>query len=201
MNELVLEALRSEVLERYGRSQWNDVHEAADVEPQPYIPSSQYEDALVDSLVDVTVETTEWDRSNLLADIGESIGPELLTIIQVEVDSDWSALAVIEKLDHIFEQIYQRNRFSSYDSSALECTVAGDETVFVEFRSRTSYCSLFEGVFEAIGERYGQPLAVTHRGCGGRSDGSDCTLLVSTARGKTAAVEATATDELKHPGA
>ncbi|MFC3958856.1 hypothetical protein [Halovivax cerinus] len=154
------------------------------VDPQWAVPSIDAPAGLGDSLVDVSVETTSWERSELLADVGPAIGPDRLTVGRIEVDSDWSALAIIEHLDEIFERTNPHTA-AAHEPPALECTVVGDETVFVEFRSRTDSCSLFAGIVEAIGERYDDPLAVTHRSCDGRSDDSAGTLLVSTARHRT----------------
>lgn len=204
MNGFVLKVLRSEFLERYDRSAWTAVHEAADVEPKLYIPSSEYEDELVDSLVDATVETTEWDRAELLADIGRTLGPELLPVIRVDIDSDWSALGVVERLDRIFERTYERKGFSRDEPPALDCQAAGEGRVSVEMRSHKAYCSLFAGIIEAIGEEYDQPLAVTHLGCGASADGSDCTLLVSPTRRGEGMASGTGRDsefEFEHSGA
>lgn len=182
MNGLVLKALRSQVLDHYDRSRWTELHEAIGVEPQLYIPSSEYEDELVESLVEVTVQASEWERGELLAELGRTLGPQLLPIIKVDIDSDWSALGVVERLDRILERTYERKNFTTDQQPVLDCQATDEGRVSIEFHSHAAYCSLFAGIVEAIGAEYDQPLAVTHLGCGGRADGSDCTLLVSAIR-------------------
>jgi len=202
MNGLVLCALRSHVLEQGGDETWEAICEDVGRRNRLYLPSSDYPDELVETVLDATVERTDADRPSLLTAIGRSIGSTFLSIIRLEVDPDWDALAVVSHLDRVLERAFTHNRHSCYDPPVIECQLVGDRTVFVEFRTKATHCSLYHGLIESIADEYGEPMIVSHRACHTEGVADRCTLVVSSVRDlERATAETAITRELSRSGA
>ena len=199
MNGLVLSALRSHVLERFDDATWENICVDAGQRNRLYLPSSDYPDEVLESILAATVQTTDVDRSSLLRTLGRSIGSAFLSTVRLEIDPEWDVLSLVAHLDRILERAFTHNRCSCYDPPVIECQLIGDRTVFVEFRTKSGHCSLFHGLIESIAEEYDEPTIVSHRACHTEDVADRCTLVVSSVRGPERATVETASIRERSP--
>ena len=173
MHGVILKGLKDHVTDVHGPATWAQVIDDAAVEPKLYLPVTTYPADEWAELVETTVVVTGDDQEQLLANVGETVGPALLETFRAHVRPDWDALEAIASLESLFARL---NEDETGSSPEVTCGRL-DGAVDVYYYSGREECSLVEGLIRGIAAEYDESVTITPR-----EDGPEgCRFLVEPA--------------------
>lgn len=176
MHGIIHKSLKGYVEAELPDESWDEVMDAAGIEPKLYLPVSHYPDEEVTAIVEALAERTDHTEGTLLVDFGEFLAPELLDTFKAHVRNDWGTLDLFENLESIYEDVASSNDETT--SPDVDTERVGDDAVSIVYRSELELCALGKGIVRGIAATYDETATVEESAC--QLDGDDrCELTVT----------------------
>lgn len=175
MHGIIHKSLKGYVEAELPDESWDEVMDAAGIEPKLYLPVSHYPDEEVTAIVEALAERTDHTEETLLVDFGEFLVPELLDTFKAHVRDDWATIDLLENLRSIYEDIASNDETSPPD---VDTERVGDDAVAIVYQSELELCALGKGIVRGIAATYDETATIEEDAC--QLDGDDrCELTVT----------------------
>ncbi|KAB1186627.1 MULTISPECIES: heme NO-binding domain-containing protein [Haloferax] len=177
MHGIVLNQLKSFVVETYDRDTWATLQQEAGLPGKLYVPVTEYPDEDVLALVETASELTEIPIPDLLEAFGEFLVPPLLETYGVHVDKDWTGLELIANVERYIHIALRAKQVSTYTPPELESGWRDNNTVSLVYQSDRQLCHLARGIITGVGDHFDEPFEIEEPVCMHEGD-EYCELLV-----------------------
>lgn len=178
MHGILHKSLKGYVGEHVPGTSWDEVLDAAGIEPKLYLPVSRYPDEEFTGAMAVVAERTDTPEAVVQRKVGRHLAPDLLDTFKAHVKAGWGTREVLANLDRIYTQI------EASDDEADFPTVAtgriAEDTYIVQYQSELRLCHLAKGIIEGIAAQFDDDVAVSEDTCMHDGDGH-CELTVEFA--------------------
>ncbi|WP_254528435.1 heme NO-binding domain-containing protein [Natrinema gelatinilyticum] len=181
MHGILFKGLKDFVVETYDRATWRQLQEAAGVGGRRYVPVSAYPDEELVALVEVAVDHTGIEQSELLRTFGRYVVPTLVDMYGIFIDDAWTGLDLIENVEGAIHHVLRNSDSLKYEPPEISATRVDTDIVLVTYGSRRGLCAVALGLLEGIGDYYDEPLEVFEHRC--RHEGASSCELVAVGDG------------------
>ncbi|MCT9094690.1 heme NO-binding domain-containing protein [Haloarchaeobius sp. HME9146] len=163
MHGILHKSLKGYVGENVAEATWNEVMDAAGIEPKLYLPVTRYPDEEFTDAIAAIAAVTDHSEETIQRDVGRFLAPDILNTFKAHVKQGWGTREILAALDGIYKQIRKQD-----DESALP-TVATSrldpDTYVLEYRSEKRLCDLGKGIIEGIAAEYGDEVTISEEVC------------------------------------
>ena len=163
MHGIIHKTLKGYVETELPDEDWDEVMDAAGIEPKLYLPVSHYPGEEVSALVGTLAERTGRSESALLEDFGEFLAPELLDTFKAHVRDDWGTVGVLDNLETIYAELDGDDDEAfppDVDAERIE-----DDVVALVYPSDNELCPLGKGIVSGIAASRGETATVDEEAC------------------------------------
>ncbi|WP_267641155.1 heme NO-binding domain-containing protein [Haloarchaeobius amylolyticus] len=178
MHGILHKSLKGYVEENVAEATWDEVMDAAGIDPKLYLPVTRYPDEEFTDAIAAVAAVTEHTEREVQRDLGRFLAPDILNTFKAHVKRGWETREILTALEGIYKQIRAQD-----DESALptvSTTRLDPDTYVVEYRSEKRLCDLGKGLIEGIAAEYDDEVAIAEGAC--LHDGADhCELTVEFA--------------------
>ncbi|NHN46304.1 hypothetical protein G9464_01645 [Halostella sp. JP-L12] len=176
MHGIIHKSLKSYVEAELPEEDWDEVMDAAGIEPKLYLPVSHYPDEEVTALLETLAERNDRSEPALQEDFGEFLAPELLDTFKAHVRDDWRTADVLENLETIYAEL-DGDDDEAFPPDVDAERVDGDVVTLV-YPSGNELCPLGKGIVRGIAASRDEAASIDEAAC--LLDGDDrCELTVT----------------------
>ncbi|ELY65466.1 heme NO-binding domain-containing protein [Natrinema versiforme] len=170
MHGIVHKTLKEYVVERTDDGTWDTIVEQSGLEPQLYLPVSNYDDEEVDAILETLSTMATQDRQAIERDFGKTLAPELLSTFSAHIRRDWDLPELLAGFDDVYDNIEAATE--NTELPALSCTREDDHAIVTYDTHREQrYCGLAHGILEGTVAAFDADAPVTKTAC--VDDGAD----------------------------
>jgi hypothetical protein len=163
MHGIIFFELKKFVDAKLPEGSWEKILADAGVH-QIYLPTAQYPDAEVVTLVGAASRLAKTSAQNLLLGFGEFIAPDLLAMYQSLLKPSWRTLDVIENTETVMHTVV-RLRNPGARPPVLRATRVSPSEVELRYGSPRKMCSIAKGISKGIAAHFGEKLEIEDRSC------------------------------------
>lgn len=162
MHGIFFKELKSYVIDQYGKDDWDQSLDEAEIEPKLYLPVTEYPDSEAEALLDGICSVTGADRQELLREYGEELAPALLNTFKAHVKAHWDTMDLLERTDNQIFDVLKSEDATSPDATATRPDAG---TVVYDYDSDLELCSFAKGVVVGIADQKGEPVRISETAC------------------------------------
>lgn len=164
MHGVVFTELQKFVVGQFGNEGWNGLLEKAGLGRKIYLPSGEYPDAEIASLVSTASKVTGSSPSAILESFGEFIVPALLRMYGHLLRPEWKSLDVIEHTEGTVHNVVRVNDAAAKPPK-LQASRKDPNTVVLVYTSPRQMCSLAIGIGKGVARHFQETLAIQQTQC------------------------------------
>lgn len=178
MHGIILSKLKGFVIDSHGNDAWKQLVDEADLDSGMFLPTQSYDDSTVVAIIKTASEMTGTSSPELQRAFGEYLSSDLLQMYDSLIDTDWTALDLIE---HTEEQIHTVVRLQKPNASPpeLESERHSPDEVVVRYGSDRQLCDVAKGIIQGVSDHYNEQLTIKEPQCMHRGH-PQCKLVVSS---------------------
>ncbi|WP_439027830.1 heme NO-binding domain-containing protein [Haloarchaeobius sp. DT45] len=163
MHGILHKSLKGYVEENVAEATWNEVMDAAGIEPKLYLPVTRYPDDEFTDAIAAIAAVTEHSEGMVQRDLGRFLAPDILNTFKAHVKQGWGTREILVALEGIYQQIRAQNDDSALPS--VSTTRLDGDTYVLEYRSEKRLCELGKGLIEGIASEYDDEVTITEDVC------------------------------------
>lgn len=170
MHGIVHKSLKEYVVERTDDDTWDTIVERSGLEPQLYLPVTNYDDSEIDAILETLSTMATQDRTAIERDFGRTLAPELLSTFNAHFRREWELPELLDSLEDVSDDVDAATAETSLP--ALATTRESDRvTVTYDTHRDRRYCGLAHGILEGFVAAFDADGTVTKVAC--VDDGAD----------------------------
>ncbi len=180
MHGIIFSELKKFVKENMGAEGWRSLlKDAFNDKYRMYLPTRQYPDGELVTLVDTASKSSGIAMPDLLNAFGEFIAPALLNMYRTYVRPEWKALDLLENTE---ETIHKVVRLREKDSAPprLKAERKSPDELVIYYSSERKLCHVAAGIASGVGKAYRENLTIEQKTCMHRGD-EQCEIVVKAA--------------------
>lgn len=171
MHGIVHKTLKEYVVERTDDGTWDTVVEQSGLEPQLYLPVTNYDDAEIDAILETLSTMATQDRREIERDFGRTLAPELLSTFSAHIRRDWDLPELLAGLEDVHGDVDTATDGATLPE--LSCTREPDHAIVTYDTHRDhQYCGLAHGILDGLVAAFDGDATVTKTACVDDGDGS-----------------------------
>ena len=164
MHGIIFNQLQKYVTTRLGAEAWSTLLAESGKRGTVYLPSQEYPDADIVSLVVTACKITGKPAAQLLEDFGSFLVPDLVKIYGAAIRPEWRTIDLIENAE---TSIHTVVRLKNPGAQPPKLTVRRDspQSVEVTYASPRKMCAVAKGIARGIATHYREQLRVQEDTC------------------------------------
>ena len=179
MHGVILKTLQDFVIEEYGRDGWETVQQEADVDEKVYVPVTVYPDQDVYEIAQAAGDVTGESPRQILRDYGRYVVPPLVSLYDIHIDEEWTALELIANIQQFHTSLRTRDMVNMTTPRVRSEWVEEGETVRITYDSDRQLCDVAFGAIQGVGDLFDTPLVFEEETC--MLEGDDqCTFTITS---------------------
>lgn len=175
MHGILHKSLKGYVGEHVPGTDWDEVLDAAGIEPKLYLPVSRYPDEEFTGAIAVVAERTGTSEAVVQRNVGAYLAPDLLDTFKAHVKGGWGTRDVLANLATIYTGIGKGDDEADFPTVSTDRIDA--DTYVLQYQSDRRLCHLGKGVVEGIADHFGDEVTISEDVCMHDGDGH-CELTV-----------------------
>lgn len=169
MHGILHKSLKGYVGEHVPGTTWDEVLEAAGIEPKLYLPVSRYPDEEFTGAITVVAEQTGTPEPTVQRNVGAYLAPDLLDTFKAHVKRGWGTKEVVANLEAIYRQIETGD--DEADLPSVSTDRISEDTYVVQYQSERRLCDLAKGIVEGIADEFDDEVTISEGACMHDGDG------------------------------
>ncbi|SEQ74918.1 heme NO-binding domain-containing protein [Natrinema salaciae] len=171
MHGIVHKTLKEYVVERTDDGTWDTVVEQSGLEPQLYLPVTNYDDEEIDAILETLSTMATQDRHEIERDFGRRLAPELLSTFSAHIRRDWELADLLADLEGVYNDIDTATEEATLPE--LACARESDHAIVTYDTHRGhQYCGLAHGILDGLVAAFDADATVTKTACVDDGDGA-----------------------------
>ncbi|HAY78653.1 MAG TPA: hypothetical protein DCY79_02465 [Planctomycetaceae bacterium] len=148
----------------HGSDVWNVLLERAACPGVVFSPIGDYPDEQVVGILTAACELLECELRDLLIQLGNFAGPELVTLANNMLHPSWRTFELVSNLETLIHRTIKINNPTAQPAN-IQAHLLTDNEIQVVYTSRRGLCALAQGILEGVIDHYGEEIEVEEVTC------------------------------------